>query len=94
MDDNLLAILRAHGVTVKLREIREAHNLTLEELATLCGITKSRLAEKETGKAHIRLIDLQRIANALEVPLWTLIDVELNSETQSTGVVSSVPGSS
>lgn len=57
-----------------IRETRVAQDLSLEQLARLTGISGPALSLIETGKRDPRLTTLKRIADALRVPLRTLID--------------------
>jgi transcriptional regulator with XRE-family HTH domain len=57
----------------RIREIRAAQGLSLEQLARLTGISAPALSLIETGKRDPRLTTLKRIADALRVPPATLI---------------------
>ncbi len=57
----------------RIREIRAAQGLSLEQLARLTGISAPALSLIETGKRDPRLTTLKRIADALRVPLAALI---------------------
>ena len=57
----------------RIRETRAAQGLSLEQLARLTGISAPALSIIETGKRDPRLTTLARIADALRVPLATLI---------------------
>ena len=51
----------------RLRKIRRARGLTQEDLANATGVSRSAVAQWETGRAG--LVDkLQKIADALDVP--------------------------
>ena len=58
----------------RIRESRSAQGLSLEQLARLTGISGPALSLIENGKRDPRLTTLKRIADALRVPLQTLID--------------------
>lgn len=51
----------------RIRELREAKHLTLDELARLSGIDKSQLSRYEAGSADPTFGRLKRLAAALEV---------------------------
>lgn len=57
----------------RIREIRAAQGLSLEQLARLTGISGPALSLIETGKRDPRLTTLKRIADALRVAPATLI---------------------
>jgi transcriptional regulator with XRE-family HTH domain len=53
----------------RIRNLRKAHNMTLEELGERVDLSVSYLSQIETGHANINLRVLRDIAQALEVPL-------------------------
>lgn len=57
----------------RIREIRAAQGLSLEQLARLTGISAPALSLIETGKRDPRLTTLNRIADALRAPLAAII---------------------
>lgn len=57
----------------RIREARAGQGLSLEQLARLTGISAPALSLIETGKRDPRLTTLNRIADALRVPLAALI---------------------
>lgn len=65
-------ILRQTGGS--MRAARLAANLNLTQLARLTGISQAALSLIETGKRDPRLTTLNRIAEALRVPLSSLVD--------------------
>lgn len=69
IEPNLLA-----DVGRRLRALRADQDLTLEQLARLTGISAPALSLIETGKRDARLTTLAKIAAALRVPIWTLLE--------------------
>lgn len=59
-----------------LRRYRERKGLTQKELAQICGITQTTVSEIENGKANPTLEVLQRLAEALGVPVVGLLGGE------------------
>jgi len=57
----------------RIREFRTGQCLSLEQLALLTGISAPALSVIENGKRDPRLTTLNRIAEALRVPLAALI---------------------
>lgn len=57
----------------RIRQVRTAQCLSLEQLARLTGISAPALSSIETGKRDPRLTTLNRIADALRAPLATII---------------------
>jgi len=60
----------------RIRDSRTGQGLSLEQLARLTGISAPALSLIETGKRDPRLTTLNRIADALRVPLAALIGDE------------------
>lgn len=56
-------------VTRRLKEIRIAKKLTVQEVAYRCNIERSNLSRIEAGKTNITLKTLCLICNALEIQL-------------------------
>ena len=58
----------------QIRRLRTARNLTQKELGTLCGMADSAIRRYESGRGgNPTQSTLQRIANALEVPVSSLM---------------------
>ncbi|TRO89929.1 helix-turn-helix transcriptional regulator [Glycocaulis profundi] len=60
----------------RLRQARENRGLKLHELARLSGLSAPALSLIETGQRDLRLSTLFRIADALRVPVGTLVEDE------------------
>lgn len=57
-----------------LAEQRQARGLSLDELSRLAGVSKSMLSQIERNQANPTVAVVWRLANALGVPLGTLLD--------------------
>lgn len=57
----------------QIQGIRRKKGLSQEELAQAIGSTKSAISRYESGKRQPRLEQLQRIASALDVPIYELL---------------------
>ena len=68
-DQKLLA-----DVGARIRAVRNAQGLSLDQLARLTGISAPALSLIETAKRDARLTTLARIAAALRVPLSCLLE--------------------
>lgn len=51
----------------RVRQLRKARKLSQEELALESGIDRSYLGKIERGESNVALINIHRIAGALEV---------------------------
>lgn len=67
------AILPLKSFGIRVREIREQIGLSQEELAILAGLDRSYLGGVERGERNISLINIYRIAKALDVPASQLL---------------------
>jgi transcriptional regulator with XRE-family HTH domain len=54
---------------IKIKELRKAKKLTLAELSKMAGISVSFLSQIENGKSALTVVTLNKIANALQVPM-------------------------
>lgn len=66
----------------RIREIRAAQGLNLEQMARLTGISAPALSLIETGKRDPRLTTLKRIADALRVPLAVFVGGSTDAAAQ------------
>ncbi len=57
-----------------LAELRQARALSLDELSRQAGVSKSMLSQIERNQANPTVAVVWRLANALGVPLGTLLD--------------------
>ncbi|HRN87811.1 XRE family transcriptional regulator [Hyphomicrobium sp.] len=73
-----------------LRRLRKAHGLSLERLAELSGVSRAMLGQIETAKSVPTVSLLWRVADALGVPVATLVA----SESEPLAVVLSRSGAS
>lgn len=70
----------------RLNELRKARGLTLEQLASLSGLTKSYLSKIENGKKVPPLGSLTRICHALGTELAALFQGCDDPDTEESGV--------
>lgn len=65
----------------RLRQLRKNNGLTLAELALQSGLSISYLSDIERGKTNSSLRAIEAIANALDLPIVSLITgVEVDAE--------------
>lgn len=53
----------------RIRHLRQKHGMTLEDLSSRTGLSKSFISEAERGIASLTITSLQEIADALVAPL-------------------------
>jgi transcriptional regulator with XRE-family HTH domain len=63
----------AKDVGSRIREARTQAGLSQSQLAKLCGMDQSRITQIEGGQYDPRLSTIRRIAEALDLPLPTLL---------------------
>lgn len=69
----------AKQVCERVRSLRKQHNWTLEQLASLCGVSRSMLSQIERGTANPTLGVAFRIAQAFGLSLGDLVDSQAKS---------------
>ena len=62
------------GYILRIAEVRKAVKITQEELAKKLGINRATLSKYENGTIDLSLSQLQKIAEALGVEVWDLLD--------------------
>lgn len=67
-----LDYLRIFGL--KVRELRKASGLSQEKLAELSGLDRSYLGGIERGEHNLALINIIKLAEALELPPSALLE--------------------
>jgi transcriptional regulator with XRE-family HTH domain len=70
MDEKIL--LRQFGQRV--REIRKQQNFSQEELAERCNLHRTYIGGIERGERNLALVNIARIAKALEVDMCVLLE--------------------
>lgn len=60
-----------------IKRIRQEKGLTQKRLGELCGINEANIRKYELGGANPKLETIQKIAEALKVPLGDLISPEI-----------------
>ncbi len=63
----------------RIRKIREVSGLTQEELASKCGMSASAYGQIERNASKSTFDTLSKIANALNVSIRFLVDIENES---------------
>jgi transcriptional regulator with XRE-family HTH domain len=63
----------AKRVAMRIRELRERHKWTQEQLAEKAGISRGFLARLETARHDPKLSTLEKIAKALDVDVAKLL---------------------
>ena len=54
----------------RLKELREAKNLTQEDLAAIVGVHQTYIGKIETGKANPSLLLMYKLTRAIDITLY------------------------
>lgn len=68
-----------HRIAQRVRELRAARGLSLDGLATICGVSRSMISLIERGESSPTAVVLERLASGLNVALASLFDSGLPS---------------
>src|SRR3954468_17504402 len=63
-----------HRIARRVRDLRAATNLSLDELATHCGVSRSMISLIERGESSPTAVVLEKLAAGLSVPVPALFD--------------------
>lgn len=63
-------------VGFNIRRIREERGLSQEELGAVGGLHRAYIGQIERGEKNVGLKNLERIANALNVNIRVLVDID------------------
>lgn len=58
----------------KIRQLRQEKHLSQEAFADLCELDRTYISSIEKGKRNVSIINLEKIANALNITLSTLFE--------------------
>jgi transcriptional regulator with XRE-family HTH domain len=64
-------VMRRFGA--RLREVRERAKVSQEKLAELAGLHRTYVSSVERGQRNISLVNIAKLASALEVPMGGLM---------------------
>jgi transcriptional regulator with XRE-family HTH domain len=67
----LASVLERFGV--KLRSVRETAGVSQEKLAERAGLHRTYVSSVERGQRNISLLNMEKLAHALQVPLRDLM---------------------
>lgn len=63
----------------RIQTIRKKKNLSQEKLAELCGFHRTYIGMIERAERNITLINIEKIAKALQMKIKDLLDYENNN---------------
>lgn len=62
------------GFGLAVRQLRQEHSLSQEAFADLAGLDRSYMGGIERGEHNVALINIQRIAQALDIKVAALME--------------------
>ncbi len=77
-----MKISDANALGIYIRNARKAQNLTLEEVATACGVGKRFLGELERGKSTCQTGKLFMVLNVLGIKVELVSKTGINNNAQ------------
>ena len=61
-------------IGLRIRQLRHAQNLSQEAFADICELDRTYISSIEKGRRNVSIVNLEKIANALNVNLSTLFN--------------------
>lgn len=65
---------------IKMRQVRKHAGLSQDELAERCDLHRTYIGAVERGERNITLMNAEKIANALQLPLSALVNDDATPE--------------
>lgn len=65
----------------RIRAWRHHKQMNQDDFADLVGVHRAQLGQLESGRVDVRLSSLQRVARALNIPLYQLLNLETDLPT-------------
>ena len=71
----------------RIKELREAKNMSQKDLAYACDLDRSYIASIETGQRNVSIVNIEKIALALHITLKDFFDKdEFSDQSQWTSI--------
>ena len=64
---------------LKIKKYRVQRKMTQEELAEKAGLSVSYISQVETGRKQLGRVGLEKVAEALNVPVSLLVQADINT---------------
>lgn len=62
----------------RLKELRNSQGLSQEALALACELDRTYIGGAERGERNVSLVNIHKIANALNIPAHELLKIDKN----------------
>jgi len=70
-----------HLFGLNLKKFREKNNLSQEKLAQMANLDRTYISSVERGKRNISLINILKLAHALNIDPCNLINFQINNHS-------------
>ena len=67
-------------IQIHLASYRDEKGLTQDELAEKSGVSRRRIIQIEQGEIDVTLLTVAKLAAALDIQFWDLVDVSILPE--------------
>jgi len=67
---------------IRIKQIREAKGISQKDLAYEADLDRSYIASIEVGKRNVSIVNIEKIATALNIPLYELF-IEQENESKN-----------
>ena len=61
-------------IGLRIRQLRQEQNLSQEAFADVCELDRTYISSIEKGRRNVSIVNLEKIANALNINLSTLFN--------------------
>lgn len=78
--------MKREALTQRIRELREAHKVTQEEMAGVVGISRQAYIRLEKGAREIAFVEIEKIADYLGIPYTDITGVDEAEEPSLTAM--------
>lgn len=62
-------------IGLRIKHLRNEKGLSQLDLSTACDMEKTSISRIEAGRTNFTIKTLIKIANALEIPVWELVNI-------------------
>jgi transcriptional regulator with XRE-family HTH domain len=64
-------------IGIRLKELRNQKGLSQEKFSFVCELDRTYIASIEQGKRNVSVVNIEKIAKALDISIYDFFNVEL-----------------